>query len=47
MKPGWLTVNTEALHLITAVILRMQELCAEVSSISTHVHTACYVGLEV
>ena len=44
VKQGLLTVNTRALHLITAIIIRMQELCAQVS-ISTHAHTACYVGL--
>ena len=38
MKPGWLTVDTRVLHLMTALILRMQVLCVQVR-ISTHTHT--------
>ena len=37
MKPGWLTVNTRVLHLMTAPILRMEGLCVQVS-IPTHTY---------
>ena len=30
VNPGWLTVDTKVLHPTTAIIMRMQGLCAQV-----------------
>ena len=50
MKPGWLSVNTRVFQFMTALILRMQELSAQVSMLSnytcTHTHTQCRERIE-